>query len=526
MPALTIRQILNDVSRGQIRVPRFQRGFVWDPPRVAYLLDSIYKGYPIGSLLIWRTKEQLKTERRLGPFQLPAPQEDYPIDYALDGQQRITSIFGVFQTELTPQAGEDSSWTNIYFDLESASDAQESQCVPLNPTEADPSRYFPLSTIFDTTAYRSATRTLQDDVAVRVDGIQERFKEAQIPFQLFESDDRTSVAIVFERVNQRGVPLDTLQLLNAWTWSDEFDLEQEFADLSEELEPFGFKDVGSDSDLLLRCCSAVLAGDASTRTLINLNGSEVRANFPRFKNGMRGAIDFLRTAFSVYSLDNLPYPSLLIPLSVFFAADSRKSVKRSARQTERLKTWFWRACFSRRYNSQPIKTIQRDVEEMSALRRDENAGSLESFAWQQVTPAFILSETFRLNSIMTKTFILMLAQKRPRSFVSGSELSLDQVLAEYNRNEFHHMFPKSWLRTNYSGDLPDNGLFNFCFISSIDNKELGGKAPSIYREKMPDNVDAILESALCPISLFKDDYPTFAHDRAQILSDFANTLLA
>jgi hypothetical protein len=98
----SIRSIVEGVTRGQIRIPAFQRGFVWDAERVAYLMDSIYKGYPFGSLMFWRTREQLKFDRDLGPFQLPPPKEDYPVDYVLDGQQRVTSIFGVFQTDMKP----------------------------------------------------------------------------------------------------------------------------------------------------------------------------------------------------------------------------------------------------------------------------------------------------------------------------------------------------------------------------------------------------------------------------------------
>jgi uncharacterized protein with ParB-like and HNH nuclease domain len=56
-------------------------------------MDSLFRGYPFGSLLFWRTKAQLKTERQLGPFDLPERDPEYPIDYVLDGQQRITSIF-------------------------------------------------------------------------------------------------------------------------------------------------------------------------------------------------------------------------------------------------------------------------------------------------------------------------------------------------------------------------------------------------------------------------------------------------
>ena len=95
-----IREIIQEVLAGQIRIPAFQRGFVWEPERVAQLMDSIYKKYPFGVLLFWRTKERLRSERTLGPFELPKPRDEYPIDYVLDGQQRITSIFAVFQTDL------------------------------------------------------------------------------------------------------------------------------------------------------------------------------------------------------------------------------------------------------------------------------------------------------------------------------------------------------------------------------------------------------------------------------------------
>ena len=123
MAELHIREIIEQVTRGQLRIPAFQRGFVWDADMVAYFMDSIYKRFPFGSLLLWRTKETLKHERKLGPYALPDNDPDYPIDYVLDGQQRITSIFGVFQTSLPEQTPE--QWTKIYFDFHSDPNAQD-----------------------------------------------------------------------------------------------------------------------------------------------------------------------------------------------------------------------------------------------------------------------------------------------------------------------------------------------------------------------------------------------------------------
>ena len=180
-----IRKILDSVISGEIRIPAFQRGFVWEMDRVAYLLDSIYKGYPFGSLLFWRTRQQLLTERKLGTFTLPRPQTDYPIDYVLDGQQRLTSIFTVFQSDLTPE--ENPDWTDIYFDLEASGNPQDSAFIAIPEDAAcDNKRYFPMNVLFDSVSYRAATAHLNPEQIAVVDKLQEKFKEVQIPVQLLK----------------------------------------------------------------------------------------------------------------------------------------------------------------------------------------------------------------------------------------------------------------------------------------------------------------------------------------------------
>ena len=149
-------------------------------------MDSIYKRFPFGSLLFWRTREVLKYDRTLGPFKLPDPKADYPIDYVLDGQQRVTSIYGVFQTDVPPPGPEDN-WLPIYFDLTAQPSAQESQFVALSPNKIDPERHFPLSTLFNTVAYRKANANRKDEIIERIDRMQEIFKEVKIPVQTSET---------------------------------------------------------------------------------------------------------------------------------------------------------------------------------------------------------------------------------------------------------------------------------------------------------------------------------------------------
>jgi hypothetical protein len=518
---LTIRQLISQVISGQIRVPAFQRGFVWDANMVAYLMDSIYKGYPFGAILLWRTKERLNFERKLGPFELPNADPDYPVDYILDGQQRVTSIFGVFQTEIPEVSAED--WTKVYFDYKANPDMQESQFVALSDQEFDPNRHFLIRNLFDTTAYRRATKDFDDQLAEKIDKVQSVFKEARIPVQLIPTENRTTVAIVFERVNQRRVELDTFQLLSAWTWSEEFDLQRKFEELSDELIPFGFRDVGLDKDLLLRCCAAVLAGDAATNSLVSLNGAVVRERFSEVVNGLKGVIDFLRDNVNIYCLENMPYPALLIPLTVFFAIPGNVQAKYTDDQRKTLLTWFWRTCFSRRYNSQSIKSLKNDIEQIMRLRAKQSC-TLGEFKYA-IDVDFFKRNIFKINTVVTKTFALLLAQKQPLSFVTGSPITLREALKEYNRNEFHHLYPRSFLKSTAQDAYDNSCLANFCFLSRADNNSLGGDAPSKYRNQMPSALDEILERSLCPSSLFIDDFKAFIDERSELLLAEANKLL-
>jgi len=521
MESLTVREILDSVYRGQIRIPAFQRGFVWEPDRVAFLIDSIYKGYPFGALLFWRTNEQLQTERKLGPFELPDPDADFPIDYVLDGQQRVTSIFGVFQTELQ---GNSDDWKPIYFDYQQAEDVQETQFYALDDDEVDPARHFQLSAIFNSAEYRRLTRTMGDELAEQIDRMQSVFKEVRIPVQAFRTDQKERVAIIFERINRQGVPLDTLQLLSAWTWSEDFQLQNQFEDLIDELNDYGFSDISNDISLLLRCTAAILTGSSRPESLVSVNGADVRAKFDTVLNGIRGSLDFIQSEFSVPSIENLPYQNILVPLAVFFAIQDGTEITLTDNQRRTLVVWFWRCAYSKRYSSGVLRHLDTDIAEIAKLKAGK-ASSLGSFA-VSVDPEYFLQNRFLSNSVNTKTFVATLAQSGPRNFVSGSPVDLENKLQKYNRKEFHHLMPKAFLSSSGQTEPSENILANFCFISRADNREVGGVAPSQYKAKMAPNVDEVLASHLCPNALFDDKFQEFVTLRAERLAAKARELCA
>jgi hypothetical protein len=121
----------------------------------------------------------------------------------------------------------------------------------------------------------------------------------------------------------------------------------------------------------------------------------------------------------------------------------------------------------------------------------------------------------------------MLSNLGPLSFVSGAPVTLAEVLKASNRNEFHHLQPRSCLKQQgYKGTFT-NSLANFAFLSKADNIGLGGDCPSVYRGKMPADpvFTQILDQAMCPKSLFDDHFDSFVKERAENLAVEAKRLM-
>ncbi|MBS0251599.1 MAG: hypothetical protein JSR78_11120, partial [Proteobacteria bacterium] len=409
----------------------------------------------------------------------------------------------------------------IYYDLKNTSGIQDSNFLYLPPDEVDPEIHFPLRLIFDPPQYRQFLKKMDDSISAKVDDLYQRFNQARIPIQTFKSDDRAAVAIVFERINRLGVELDTLQLLSAWTWNEDFDLLDSFQSLAEELEPFGFKDVGEDSDLLLRCCAAIISHDASPAAIISLNGAELRNRFAEVRNGVLGAVDFVKANLRAHSAKSLPFSAALIPLSVFFATRSEQGSNPTAKQSKALLIWLWKTFFSRRY-SKRLEQLNTDIVEIKKLKEGmpHNLGDFKA----EIDGSFFSDSPFNLNTVNTKTFILMLANAQPLSFLSGNFLQLEKVLRDLNKREFHHLFPQKILQGKFPSTAI-NCLSNFTMISRADNNKIGGRQPSEYQKLMPTDHSKILEHALCPPSLFNDDFKKFVADRSGLLAVRAKTLM-
>ena len=518
---LTIRRLIERVCSGDIRIPAFQRDYVWDYDQVAFLIDSIYKGFPIGTIFLWKTDNRLKFEKNLGQFALPEPRRDYPINYVLDGQQRITSMFTVFQNDL-PKT--EPTLVEIYFDLEADESNQDSCFLALESSEVQRGRHFPIRTLFDPVEYRKHTNSndLSERKITRIDELQTRFKEYIISNEVFESDDRNAVAIVFERINRAGTELNKFDLLSAWSWSEEFNLKEKFELLDEELESYGYSNLSHDKDLQLKICSAVVSGETTPSAILYLSGNEVRERFDEVVNGIKGAIDFLRKELLVFSFDILPYPALLVPLATFFATSKPSGEKYTDRQRKKLVQWFWISVFSKRYSSDVNNRQRKDILDLQAMKNDEN--HVLTISPQELRINFNVDKFSK--SIHTKALILLLAQNNPSSLVSGTSVNLDKVLKSVNKNEFHHIFPRKYLEKLGYKDSAINVLSNYCFLSKGDNIKILAKSPKEYVSLISEErKEEILKKSYIPHDFANMTYERFISERTDILISGAYRLM-
>ena len=261
---------------------------------------------------------------------------------------------------------------------------------------------------------------------------------------------------------------------------------------------------------------------------IELPGSEVREKFDEIRTGIFRAIDFLKTELNVYSLKLLPMEGILVVLTAFFASPEKQPAPIGQKQYQVVKKWFWRSCFSQRYKG-GTKNTDSDVEEIQKLKNQTHSqlGEIKF----SIDSSYFLNNSFNMSSIATKTVILLLAQNKPLNFIQGTIISLDNVLSKGNRKEFHHIFPKGYLKKldcNYQ-DRQINCLANFSILSRTDNNKIKDKPPSKYIKEMPTEKQVladILSTHFCFSEMFNDDYEIFLKKRAELLFAKAKELSA
>jgi hypothetical protein len=289
--AIKIDKALSRIESGDIKIPAFQRRFVWNQEQVLELLDSVYHNYPIGSVLLWRSSEKLKATRNVAGLEIPERSAEYPVNYVLDGQQRLSAIYGVFAKVRTPAPAEEPYQVDLdVFDI--SFDFEKHAFIPTS-SAAELPRTLRLSALFDTDSLFPALTALSAEDRKEAQDLYSRFSNYELPVVTISGRSKSEVGTIFERINSTGTRLTTLDLMVAWTWSEEFHLQEEINELLYRLEAKEFADV--PAKIVLQSLSAVLRQSTTTGTILRLPPEEVRARFPDLAASFERAVDFLST---------------------------------------------------------------------------------------------------------------------------------------------------------------------------------------------------------------------------------------
>lgn len=502
--------LLSDVSRGNIKIPAFQREYVWKDDQIMSLLDSIYRGYPVGSLLLWSTKETINHERDVGGFALPLTPMDFPVNYLLDGQQRLTTLFGVFNSDAATKDTELAS----RFDVSFVPATEEF----LHSSVADPAKSINLRTILDTTKLLPELGRFSSEDQKAVATLTERFKDYEFPVVTIRDRTNIEVCRIFQRINSSGTRLSTLELLSAWTWSNEFNLINEIAGLLEKLEDVNYGELSEE--LVLRCLTAVVVGKIDAEELVDIPPSDLIDGMSRLKQAIFASVDFLEKELRIKNVVFVPFPIMLVSLVGFFS----RNLKPDASQRGSLKRWFWHCAFTQKYKAGTNTAVLEDLRNMEKLA--EGKAIFDEVA--KVSPD-IFRKTWRVNSTVAKASICMLAQMEPRSFLTGALVDLGVAMSAYNAREFHHIYPKAHLSAQGIQFHQSNIIANICLLSSSDNRAISDESPVTYMAKIPGDKKAdIAAGAVIPMEVFSGtkSYADFIAARSVALAATAEKLIS
>lgn len=504
---LRIEELVVKVKTGDIKLPKFQRPFVWKKEDILSLLDSIYNSYPIGSILLWLTKAKLASERKIGDFEINERAEEYPTNYLLDGQQRLSTLCGA----LFWDGNDPKSMWNIVFDLD-----KEEFLYPDSETKA---QYFPLNKLLGTFDFIGQCKTFEyhpnrSKFEKNAERLLQSIKDYKIAAVTIGDMKIDEVAPIFERINSTGRRLTMVDLMRAATWSGEFDLNDTIDSIRGSLSNKNFEDV-SETEILrnIATCSGFGINKEDIDKLRNSEPSALKAAALKCKTAYEYAVDFITSELPVASYNYLPYGLQITFIVEFFNQCPRPTIQ----QREQLKKWFWRTSIGRSFAS--FNTAQLSLD-LNNFRDFAHEDILEPRFDKGVHFESFVEDDFRLNKASSKTFGLLLANNSPKSFLDGNPVNISRALAVTNRHEYHHIFPKAFLKLMGIKPSKIDCHSNVCLLSLGNNREISDTRPSIYFKELEEKLGDRLESVLLSHYIDSDAYT------AALADDYENFLTA
>lgn len=508
-------QLAGRVLTGDILLPRFQRNFVWNRKQMLDLLDSIARNYPIGSMLLWQSRQELANERSIADLEVAPTKPDYPVNYLLDGQQRLSTICGALHWS---PGSADSVW-NLAYDLKTG------RFLHLDTLDEPALHVVPLRYLSTPSTYFSRLTGLDEVLSARAKALFDRFTDYQVAIVTLGDMSIQDVAPVFERINSTGTALTIVDLMRAATWSPTFDLVDAIDGILDDLTPKNFN--GIDRKTLLRAVSAAAGlgfessaiDDLRDRTEVQLSEAVDAA-----REAAKRASDFLATQIGAPGARALPYANQFAVLCEVF----RVIPHPNSDQYAAIRRWFWRTTLASYFGGWNTGQMGSDRQAVLAFGKGESAEIANSAAMPVATIWSV--REFRANSATSKMLALMLAHHNPVDLKTGQTIDASKALAWSNDKEFHHFFPKAFLIGKGYTARRANAIGNMVMLTSISNIQIRDKAPSVYLAEIAatigeDELRSRLEMSLVPEDAYQaalaDDFEAFLAARSAYLQGLA-----
>jgi Protein of unknown function DUF262 len=486
--AISIPQLIRLAREGSIRIPHFQRPFVWDAADVRQLFDSIYRGFPIGTVILW-SREAEADEINFGPIHFEAPADSNAL-WVVDGQQRIISLFGA----LTPEwAGIDPRF-DVYFDLSTRRFINARRGLV-------PPRAIPVREALETRRLAGWTRLHTGDLELDDFAVAESLvgvlRDYRISTYVVARDDEQTLREVFDRVNSSGKPITRAQVFQALFASDTQPGSP--AVVVKEISRLGFGNL--EENRVVQSLLAIRGGNVQRDLHEEFSEDEDLADwYDRTEEALTRAINFIRSQ-GVQHISLMPNTFPLPVLAAFFYIHP-EPVPWVLRLLSR---WLWRTWANG--DSSQTPALRKAVNAINPKKLDLNEAPSEYDAVRNlldyVSDSSVTSinlNHFRADKAQGRFILLALASLKPLR-PDGTTVDLASEIEKYSLSAFKDLVrghrSNAAARAFWPSDVqPFTGHEDFPVLAS---HVIDATAASMYRAR---------------------DYEGFLRRRAELLEPF------
>ncbi|ERN53987.1 DUF262 domain-containing protein [Alkalihalophilus marmarensis] len=522
--SMTFSTLISDIDKGIIKIPQFQRDFVWTINQSAKLIDSILKGYPIGTFILWESGEELRSIKNIGGAELPPTPIGSKAQYVLDGQQRMTSLYATLKGLLVQRETRKDNFAELYIDLEAEEDGQlvVTDIEDRNPKEVISLRDLLEGDISVLIEYPKSYHSKLTDYKNRMN----TYRFSTILLRDATIDVATEV---FTRLNVGGKSLTVFEIMVAKTYdaSKNFDLSEKYDDLLTRLEQVEYETIPEST--VLQVVSTILVKECTRQHILRLEKADFIDVWDEAVDAIERAIEYFRNYYRIPVSRLLPYNGLVVTFAYFFYHHKSKP---TGYMRELLDDFFWRVSLSERYSSALETRLGQDIKRIDVILK----GELPKYDLKlNVTKDLIINNGhFSVNRSFIKSILCLMAYHEPKSFSDNSVVRINNsFLKQANSKNYHHFFPKAYLQKQGEDMFYINHIVNITIVDDFLNKNIiRAKAPSEYMKdfveqnsKLRETMKDHLIGDLNEFGVLKDDYETFFEKRAELIAEELNKWL-